>query len=177
MLLLGRIQGWREVGCGESGGHTDRPLIGRLAGPGTWTRARGIAWTRPVLAGPGQGASIFPLQLLEVAGVESGARQVPEKLRVFGLPQYQGAHARSDAVQVRGGGLQRQRDRDSDSDTGSGSDLGLPHNTPHIHPHASFPFFGVWASRAVLKGCSWLCVCSGITPSDAGEGGMWDARY
>lgn len=53
-------------------------------------------------------ASVFPLQLLEVAGVEPRPRQVPEDLGVLGLPQHQRAHARRDAVQVRRRGL---RDR------------------------------------------------------------------
>lgn len=50
-------------------------------------------------------ASVFPLQLLEVAGVEPRSRQVPEDLGVLGFPEHQRAHARRDAVQVRRGGL------------------------------------------------------------------------
>lgn len=48
--------------------------------------------------------SVFPFQLLEVAGVESRSWQVPEDLGVLGLPQHQSAHASCDAVQVRGRG-------------------------------------------------------------------------
>lgn len=54
-------------------------------------------------------ASVFPLQLLEVAGVEPWPRQVPEDLSVLGLPQHQCAHARRDTVQVRRRGLRDRR--------------------------------------------------------------------
>lgn len=58
---------------------------------------------------PSPWASVFPFQLLEVAGVESRSWQVPEDLGVLGLPHHQRAHACRDAVQVRRGGLRRQR--------------------------------------------------------------------
>lgn len=54
-------------------------------------------------------ASIFPLQLLEVAGVKPRPWQVPEDLGVLGLSQHQRAHARRDAVQVGRRGLRGRR--------------------------------------------------------------------
>lgn len=50
-------------------------------------------------------SSVFPLQLLEVAGVEPWPRQVPEDLGILGLPQHQCPHASSDPVQIWRGGL------------------------------------------------------------------------
>lgn len=52
--------------------------------------------------------SVFPLQLLEIAGVESRPRQVPEDLGVFGLPQHQCPHTSGNPVQVGRGGLWRE---------------------------------------------------------------------
>lgn len=66
-----------------------------------------VAFGRPQPAGH-SARSVFPLQLLEVAGVESRPRQVPEDLGVFGLPQHQCPHTSGDPVQVGRGGLWRE---------------------------------------------------------------------
>lgn len=81
------------------------------------------------------GALVFPLELLEVAGVEPRPRQVPENLGVLGLSQHQRAHARRDAVQVGRGGL---RARDGVS---SGCALGPCDAQGPLHPvllHVAF---------------------------------------
>lgn len=64
--------------------------------------ASGLSGPRPARS---VRSSVFPLQLLEVAGVEPWPRQVPEDLGILGLPQHQCPHASSDPVQIWRGGL------------------------------------------------------------------------
>lgn len=93
----------------RSRGQKGRGQAGPRPGPrigGPQGRGRGVVWglqKRPGTLPPQ--ASVFPLQLLEVAGVEPWSRQVPKDLGVLSLPQHQRAHARCDAVQVGRGRL------------------------------------------------------------------------
>lgn len=87
--LSGPAPGRRVLWLGRGGETHGRASASGLSGP---RPARSVR------------SSVFPLQLLEVAGVEPRPRQVPEDLGILGLPQHQCPHASSDPVQIWRGG-------------------------------------------------------------------------
>lgn len=63
-----------------------QPILERIV---LWLGREAVTSRRPRLSA----RLIFPLQLLEVAGVEPRPRKVPKNLGVLSLPQHQRAHA------------------------------------------------------------------------------------
>lgn len=115
----GNWTGAGAAGGQKGGGDPQGPGTGQSWGQGPWEaghssdsdwqvpeagRGCSVGWGGRRAGKLPPWASVFPLQLLEVTGVEPWPRQVPEDLSVLRLPQHQRAHARRDTVQVRRGG-------------------------------------------------------------------------